>query len=255
MNILSEKSTFYSSKITYNQKSSLGPRVQNNLQFVWVKRGRIDLTIDKQQVIIEQGEFIFLFPGSQELFVFENDTEHSWIDISSPVQVETLSFEFKVMKASAFLQKCENLLSPNEIIPCRDESTQVFLHKAFIQEAIDLISEKKVLTSYSRHVQKAIDYCKENLSAKLDSKILAQQSALSPTYLSKLFINELGISCSKFIWQCRCEEAEKLLLNTGLSAAEIAYQCGFATPNHFSRIFSQHKGQSPGKYRKSQWGQ
>ena len=101
---------------------------------------------------------------------------------------------------------------------------------------------------------KAINYCKENLSEKLDSRILAKHCSISHIYLNQLFKKELGLSCSKFILQLRCDEADKLLLNTGLSAAEVAFQCGFATPNHFSRIFSQIKGQSPGKYRKSHWG-
>ncbi|EDM28727.1 hypothetical protein LNTAR_09159 [Lentisphaera araneosa HTCC2155] len=255
MNILSEKSTFYSSKITYNQKSSLGPRVQNNLQFVWVKKGKIHLSINKKQIIIDKGEFIFLFPNRQEFFVFDEGTEHSWIDISSPNKLDHTEIEFKVMKASSFMHKCESLLGHKQSISCKEQSTQAFVHRAFICEAIDLLLERKKNPAYTLHVQKAIDYCKENLSAKLDSKILAQHAGLSPIYLSKLFNNELGLSCAKYILQLRCDEAEKLLLNTGISSAEIAFQCGFATPNHFSRIFSQQKGQSPGKYRKSHWGQ
>jgi len=39
------------------------------------------------------------------------------------------------------------------------------------------------------------------------------------------------------LWLIRLEEAARLLSQTGLGVAEVAYRTGFANPFHFSRRF------------------
>jgi len=41
---------------------------------------------------------------------------------------------------------------------------------------------------------------------------------------------------SRFLWKLRAERGIAMLGETGLSVAEIAYQCGFQNPFHFSRM-------------------
>lgn len=45
-------------------------------------------------------------------------------------------------------------------------------------------------------------------------------------------------------------EAQRSLLYTGLTIAEIAYDLGFADPAYFSRFFARETGEAPGEYRK-----
>jgi AraC family L-rhamnose operon regulatory protein RhaS len=44
-----------------------------------------------------------------------------------------------------------------------------------------------------------------------------------------------------------------MLHETGHSIAEIAYQCGFKTPFHFSRLIKIHFGVSPKTLRQQGW--
>jgi AraC-like DNA-binding protein len=40
------------------------------------------------------------------------------------------------------------------------------------------------------------------------------------------------------------------LLDTHASLAEVATECGFADQSHFTRVFTNHEGSSPGKWRR-----
>ena len=49
-----------------------------------------------------------------------------------------------------------------------------------------------------------------------------------------------------YIRSFRLEKAKKLLAETaGITISEVAYKVGFDDPNYFSRVFSEHFGQSP----------
>jgi AraC-like DNA-binding protein len=48
----------------------------------------------------------------------------------------------------------------------------------------------------------------------------------------------------------RIERAKELLLGGELELAQIALDCGFNDQSHFTRLFVQSQGQSPGKWRR-----
>jgi transcriptional regulator GlxA family with amidase domain len=56
------------------------------------------------------------------------------------------------------------------------------------------------------------------------------------------------------VWLLRLQEAARLLGQTGLGIAEVAYLTGFANPYHFSRRFKAHFGMQPSLWRQTKWG-
>jgi AraC family transcriptional regulator len=54
-----------------------------------------------------------------------------------------------------------------------------------------------------------------------------------------------------WIAQQRVERARTLLRHTGLPLAEVAAQCGYANPSHFSHRFREAVGASPIVYREA----
>lgn len=57
------------------------------------------------------------------------------------------------------------------------------------------------------------------------------------------------LSAIQQILRLRITYGEKLLLETELTVAEIAYKCGFNDPNYFSRMFFRKQGCCPTHYR------
>lgn len=80
---------------------------------------------------------------------------------------------------------------------------------------------------------------------------LAQQLARSPAHLGRAFKRDYGITLATYIkaQQVRC--AARLLRETRLSTARIAYLSGFGTRRTLFRAFRQRMGMSPEEYRRS----
>lgn len=79
---------------------------------------------------------------------------------------------------------------------------------------------------------------------------LAGEVGLSRGRLATLFSREAGSSMQKFLTRVRVSNAEVLLARSDLPIGEIALDCGFATIQHFSRVFKEVSGQSPIEFRR-----
>jgi AraC family transcriptional regulator, transcriptional activator of pobA len=82
----------------------------------------------------------------------------------------------------------------------------------------------------------------------------ARALGYSPDYLSDLLRAETGMSAKDHIHRAVIEAAKARLLASATSASEVAYALGFEHPQHFSRLFRQKTGHSPGAWRKSYCG-
>jgi len=81
---------------------------------------------------------------------------------------------------------------------------------------------------------------------------LAQEVALSQTYLSTLFRQIFGIPFQDWMIRARIDRAKILLLSTNLKVYEVAAKVGFDDPNYFSTAFKKQVKQTPNQYRDAQ---
>ena len=78
---------------------------------------------------------------------------------------------------------------------------------------------------------------------------LAQQLERTPAHLGRAFQRDYGIRLADYIKAQQVRRAARLLRDTGLSTARIAYLCGFGTRRTLFRAFRQRMGMSPEEYR------
>lgn len=76
-----------------------------------------------------------------------------------------------------------------------------------------------------------------------------KEMGISPYYLSDLLKKETGKNASEHIYFFILERAKNGLLSTNQSISQIAYDLGFAYPQHFSKLFKAKVGVSPKAYR------
>jgi AraC-like DNA-binding protein len=79
---------------------------------------------------------------------------------------------------------------------------------------------------------------------------VASESGMSRARLAQLFRRQVGTSIHKVLNKVRVEHAQMLLKDSELSISEIAEDCGFATSQHFARIFRQLSGSTAVEYRR-----
>jgi AraC family transcriptional activator of tynA and feaB len=86
---------------------------------------------------------------------------------------------------------------------------------------------------------------------ELDPATVAAALGLSRRYLHLLFASA-GTTFSQELYACRLNKAQRLLCDRrfeGLGIAEIAWNCGFSEPSHFTRRFRERFGAAPSAYR------
>ncbi|WP_434309719.1 helix-turn-helix domain-containing protein [Hominifimenecus sp. rT4P-3] len=124
--------------------------------------------------------------------------------------------------------------------------------RAFCHDVIGSIDNKNKKKSF-QHVVRIKEYIHANYSdSNLSLYTAAEQTGISPSYLSRLFKQEIGTSFVDYVNDFRVEKAKHFLESTDLLIKDIAYQTGFNSMQNFFRIFKKLTGVSPGEYRQNQ---
>jgi AraC-like DNA-binding protein len=111
---------------------------------------------------------------------------------------------------------------------------------------------RKILSLVSVHpaISKALGILETRFRKNWTLSELADEVGLSRSRLAELFNLEVGYSIHKFLTKIRVRHAENLLSHSDLQIGDIASECGFATIQHFSRVFKEVAGQAPINFRR-----
>jgi len=85
--------------------------------------------------------------------------------------------------------------------------------------------------------------------APLLKSCLDEQFNRSYEHLCRIFKQRYGTTPLSYIHALRIEKARQILLTSNKTTAEVAAELGFRDPIYFHRLFKQHTGQTPGKFR------
>ena len=102
------------------------------------------------------------------------------------------------------------------------------------------------------HIEKAIDYIKNNISSPISLFEISSVCNISPEHFSRIFKQETGFTFSEYLNILRLKKAYSMLCNSdNETVAKIASVCGFNDSNYFSYKFRQMYGISPKKLQMS----
>lgn len=80
---------------------------------------------------------------------------------------------------------------------------------------------------------------------------VARAVHLSPSHAMTLFKRVVGTTIGTYIARCRVAEAQRLLITSDRTTAEIAHASGFTAQSSFYETFRQVCGVAPGDYRRT----
>lgn len=96
---------------------------------------------------------------------------------------------------------------------------------------------------------KAKQYIDENFgNAELDLTDIAKSVFVNPSYLSRIFKNELGYSVVEYLTRCRMLKAKELMEQGCKNMFFIAESVGYKDTHYFSKCFKKHYSVSPSKF-------
>jgi AraC family transcriptional regulator len=119
----------------------------------------------------------------------------------------------------------------------------------------------EILAAFARQTEKAPaayipvwlraarDFLHDRFSETIRLDEIAEQVGVHPAHLARVFRQRHGCSLGEYQRRLRVEHASRQLVATKRSLADIALTAGFADQAHFSRVFKEHTGLTPAKFR------
>lgn len=95
---------------------------------------------------------------------------------------------------------------------------------------------------------KMMEFLNQNYSQNISTNDLAEYMHLNPSYLSKIFKQEIGTTVTKYITNLRILKAKQMLNSGNFSISEIATATGFNDYFYFLKTFKKITGMTPHQY-------
>ncbi|MGC6423423.1 MAG: helix-turn-helix domain-containing protein [Lentimonas sp.] len=262
MNIYDSYESLIASVYTYNPRGSYGPRVHADLRLVYNYTGTCDVRIDDVWHHVGTGQMIFLLPRTEEEYLYDAKIESrcGWCAVHGP-QIRDAAYG-SLKQLAPVHEMSERFIQlatmAEELYPANssgEHGVYYAIIEAMFYEFLRIAGfQENPEPPMHPAVKAGMQFIEKYYSEPMDLAVIAKRAGVSSQHLVRLFKQQLKLSPTELLWQVRCEHAARMLQNTGFNASEIAYRCGFANPNHFSRVFkSHHDGVPPAQYRRKSW--
>lgn len=143
-------------------------------------------------------------------------------------------------------------LSDYYIMAVDECTTAEQINKYHYEMFFDYTARMRTLTKaklMSKQVLLALDYIYEHLHTKIQVEDIAAALGLNPSYLSRLFHKEMGMTLNEYITGKRIEAAKNMLKYSEYPAADIGNYLAFSSHSHFISSFKKHTSMTPKQYR------
>lgn len=94
-------------------------------------------------------------------------------------------------------------------------------------------------------------YLRAHYMEKLTLEDMARMVYLSPSYFSRVFKDEQGVTFREYLTSYRIEKSKALLLNKSIRIADVSAMVGFEDQSYYTKVFKRLVGTSPNKYREA----
>ncbi len=260
MNLFGVNPEFYFGYTIYDAHGSCGPRLQKNLQLVYLYEGEAQVRVAGNLHHLRAGEATLLVPGREEHFQFSKTgrTRHGWCEVRSAQLDKSVRSAYERLPFSGPLTPHMEALAQMALsLKPEAKTSDRHLYNAFAQ-AMMLAYLSAVgfgdAAPLPEPLRRAVEQIETQYGHACSIDLLARTAGVTGAHLIRLFRQHLGTTPMQSVWRRRVEAGAQKLRETGLSISEVGYQCGFQTPFHFSRMVKKHFGQSPRAYRRQAWG-
>lgn len=247
---------------TYPAGAVFGPRHMRDYEFVWVIEGDAMYRWAAQEVDAPEGSVLLCRPDAVDFFRWDphRRTRHAFFHfqlLAAPPHWPPQEF-WPLLRLPAE----DDILRPlfrhlltwaDRSDPLQCQLTIANLLAAFLSGAIatgDVPRE-----ALPEAVERAWSYLHRQLeqepAAAITLDALANAACVTPEHLCRLFRATTGRSPIETVRLARLDRAAVLLTRSNYAIGEIATQCGFVSPFHFSRRFREAFGQSPTELRQA----
>lgn len=253
--------------ISFYPGETYGPHKHLRIEINYVKKGNCILHLDNESVTFREGEIMIITSevnhlfeaGSEgttlmqleflpEIFSHFNWNTGAMAGGSAPTPVFLFSEEnrlIKIINNVRIMRAVQRIVNELEAKSPYYQYLVVMYYAELLILICRYMDEAYLPICTNESLRKAIAYIRLNYHTDINVHSVACHVGLSERYLRVLFAQHLNLSPLDYLNQIRINKAVELLRNTEMSIKEICFQCGFQSPQYFSRVFKQQMGVSP----------
>ena len=237
-------------------------RVLDEYNLLYISRGKGTFASDNfKQQPVEEGSMFLLFPN--EWHNYSPDERTGWnehwigfkgINIDNRVEYGFFNKQKPIFKVGI----------NNEIVELYEQATKIAIEqKAGFQQLLAGIVNYLLGLAYSLDKNQSLDNLQvnnqiskakliivENLFTKMRVEEIADKINVSYSWFRRIFKEYTGFGPAQYMQELKIQKGKELLLNTSLSAKEIAFKMGFENHEYFFTVFRKKTGMTPTQYRK-----
>lgn len=156
-----------------------------------------------------------------------------------------MDVEDALTASDAYIRQCELMTDIHQITKLNYDMV------LYYTQQVQAIRHGHYATDLVRNVAL---YIQHHLSETITTDQIADHLYLSRQHLSRCFTRDAGIPLAAYIRNEKTEEAKRLLRYTDKTISSIALFLGFSSQAHFSKVFKEITGMTPGDYREKKQG-
>ncbi|NTV91136.1 MAG: AraC family transcriptional regulator, partial [Clostridiales bacterium] len=248
-------------------------------EMVYMKKGSTVFEIEGQAVTLGPNDIIIIKPRQHHRFIVKSEAGSDFIVLHFNFE-NKINGEYSEIPLEDFLkfvssketgnyialkvsQKNEIIVLLNRILKEResDEPGSEFLNYLLVLEMFVLLSRALKMEWESSMKSKSpklrelisisIKFIHNNFERDITLGDIARFVFLSPSYFTRAFKDETGMSPISYLLKVRIERAQELLADTSLKISDIALSVGFSNQQRFNEMFKKYVKQTPLQYRKN----
>lgn len=247
------------------------------IELIYIISGELKVTVDNRTLIGAPGDMFVIVPSEVHSFerkkgckyiCIQTDPSYIFSGIMSTVELKfhlpftnDLNADSHLFKAAVIDQTDIPKHIQNIVIEYENPSS---LHRLAIRTSLSFvclwvlrqweqISTTPNIASYSSEkmykISPILEHINKNFSQNIKAEEMAKMIGMSSSYFSRFFNSAVGMGFTEYLNFVRINEAERLIVSTDVTIADIAVQVGFANTSYFITQFKKQFHSSPKKYR------
>lgn len=254
------------------------PNVHGFYELVYMKKGNTVFEVEGQPISLGPNDIIIIKPHQRHKFSVQSekgtdfivlyfDFENKFSGEHSEVPLEDFLKFVSSEENGSFIklkvsQKNEIIVLLNRIMRERESSEpgNEFLNHLLVLEMFVLLSRalkkewESSIKSKSPKLNELIDisinFIHNNYERDISLGDIARYVFLSPSYFTRAFKDQTGLSPITYLIKIRIERSKEMLAETSFKIGDIALSVGFSNQQRFNEMFKKHTGMTPLQYRK-----
>ena len=260
----------WASRYEYERGKRLSPHSHTFYQLIYFVDGRGSFMLDEKSYSFSPGSFFLIAPMVVHGFVSSGMKRAKTLDIKFEIVEEQLE-QMALSHAGACMDEGSSIKQLLEQIRLEGDNQKAYFdaiaslllaqllyelarQKKQASRGENLLSEASAQLTYEPQeaALKLKQYAALNYAKDITLEEAAAHVGYNKSYLGRVFRASYGCTFTQYVRKLRIQKAKELIAETDSSLKIISWQVGFKTIYHFTRVFKEQEGISPGEWRQKE---